>query len=157
MIISLTLSDYNEVINTDWYKEKCGRPYSILAFGAVLEIAEWAEKHSYKEGIDIVFERGGRHSREIHEGIIKGQKNPRFREFLHLGGFSFGGKEDMLPLQAADILAHQSWCFLRQPSELKRKWFELLLRHPNGEAKIIDKEFLRWMVGVMDEKYSKSQ
>jgi hypothetical protein len=153
LIISLNLSDYDEVINTDWYKEKCGRPYSILVFGALLEIAGWAEMHSYKGGIDYVFERGARHSGEIYEQIRKVQKNARFKEFLHLGSFSFGGKEDM-PLQAADILAHQSWCFLRQPSELKGRWFELLLRHPHGEAKVIDKEFLRWMVGAIDEKYN---
>ena len=141
-------------MNTPKYKKEFGRPYSVCALACIVQVAEWAESQSYKERISLVFELGAPHSGEILEAYMKAQKNPKWRGPLHLGGMCFDAKEAMLPLQAADMLAHQVWTRMVNQSAPMRKPLKLLLQAPNHIGHI-DKDRLIQMAAIVDAKAKK--
>lgn len=107
--VVIPISDYNEVICTDEYRNVCGSPYSLAVLACITLVGKWAESYSYKESVYCAFEDRVGHKFEILDGYDKAKQNPEIINRLHLDGIVFCNKKKFLPLQAADMFAYEVW------------------------------------------------
>ncbi len=97
-------------------KSVIGNAYAACAFSCALEICKQA-KEWYGERVALVFEAGQPNSDHIEDGIkaVRDDPIPAYAEIVGVTSAS----KDVLPLQAADFLAHS--CGTHS------QWFERLL------------------------------
>jgi hypothetical protein len=104
-------STYDEVLREiygDDYKNKFVKPYGVCAMRCIETTRRWMTSKSLDGPLAYVFETGARYSGQFFEAFKAMQKIPRLKR-MYPGGMSFYDKRDMLPLQAADILAYEMY------------------------------------------------
>lgn len=85
-----------------------GGAYGWCAHECVSAVSNWCDRAKQKEHIKWVFEKGTEGSGQIEKYFHMSSRNPRVSEMLRIGidGCSFYAK-DVLPLQAADVVAYE--------------------------------------------------
>jgi hypothetical protein len=83
--------------------------YTFCAIQCFHRIEVWADKHRYHDPIAYILEGGDNHDGEIYalESLIR-KSEARKRRFRY-GSLTFADKRQLNPLQAADILAYETW------------------------------------------------
>ena len=59
------LSDYREVINTEFRQAVVGQPFTYCSKMCLFAAAQWAERIGYKDSIRYVFDDGDQHKQDI--------------------------------------------------------------------------------------------
>lgn len=82
--------------------------------------------------------------------------NPEFGTALRLGSLAFGSKRDLLPLQAADILAYETWKEVSNTlagRPRKSRWPMSKLAEAPLSSLHIQKEIMRNMMSNLREQW----
>jgi hypothetical protein len=89
-------------------------PGELSAYGfAVMEctkkVGAWADLTGHKDPVGYCFEAGAKHQGDVVTAMTCVEKNPTFQARFRYGSWAFGFKQDLPPLQAADMLAYEVW------------------------------------------------
>ena len=105
-LISLVWKDaYKETFpKSDIVKQSVGTPYTVACTGCWWLGGKWAEEHLKSEKIAFVFDEGNEHARDALSAYVKAKSYQPFEERYKLGGVTFGDDQDLIALQAADLL-----------------------------------------------------
>jgi hypothetical protein len=127
--VAFLISDYEEVIGP--YRTLFARgPWGFCAMLCVVIVKEWAKRRGLSERIDYVFDQGARYSGQVI-AALNGTTEDFHDEFL-MGAVALGDRRLNPPLQAADILAYESYKHnynkIRHPDVPVRKSLAALLR-----------------------------
>jgi hypothetical protein len=71
-------------------------------------VQEWLRDRRFEASVNYVFEAGDIGHGEIERALRRAWEDPEDRKFLHMSGWTMTGKH-VLPLQAADIWAYESY------------------------------------------------
>jgi hypothetical protein len=83
--------------------------YFVHAFHATMKnVQEWLRDQRVEASVNYVFEAGDLGQPEIERALHRAWEDPEDRTFLHMSGWTMTGKH-VLPLQAADIWAYESY------------------------------------------------
>ena len=94
---SVVISDAWRRVNHEYpFQETLGHPYSLAGESVVAHIQAWSEERGYEMPL-LFFEDGSKHKGEFISRMDLWGINP-----------GFGKKHEMLPLQAADLVAYES-------------------------------------------------
>jgi hypothetical protein len=103
-------SDYDAEI-TDKLRDKVGRfHYSFVVSFCLAALRDWRLKYGITGPMRYVFDRMGKGKGEIEaifDELIRDGDGEAFG--IIAGGYSFQNKDGLAPLQAVDILAHESY------------------------------------------------
>jgi len=100
---------YDEII-TGEARQHYGRHYYTFAVSDCLkQVAEWVKDYRRAELIQYVFECGAEGQAEVNEAFREIYEDTDLRERYHLEGWSFADKRNVVQLQAADLLAYESF------------------------------------------------
>jgi uncharacterized protein DUF3800 len=99
----------------NYAKVKAALPEAFSAYTTCAHICwkhlgQWAEENGYESAIACEFEEGTQGGGEIlasHRDLLL--NHPKTSEQYHLGGIGFHTKKRMLPLQAADFFAYETY------------------------------------------------
>jgi uncharacterized protein DUF3800 len=107
--IKLKVADYYEV-GRDFPFLFHKQPYAFCAMQCQIQLRLWAERNQHNEPIAYVYESGADYTGQILSAYDFARKiAPQLGDALRLGSLSFGSKYDLLPLQAADVLAYETY------------------------------------------------
>jgi len=84
-------------------------PYTFCALQCLARVGEWADRYSYDDPIDYVFEAGAGYNKELsrlNEELISTEARKKHYRF---DGLTTADKKQMHPLQAADFLAYEHY------------------------------------------------
>jgi len=93
------IRDYREVNDIYYFEEWLGKPYSFAAVGVVQKLQAWKNRYASNDPLVTFFEDGTKHKGDLMQVF----KNFKFDDPI------FRKKKDVVPLQAADMLAWE--CF----------------------------------------------
>jgi hypothetical protein len=110
--VSISDTDFGRVAAPKWER---GGPYLLAALQVLSGVVAWADKYSYSGEIAYFFEAGHKHQSQTNKAIKMVKARDSTSDYLHYLSHTFAGKRDVLPLQAADLLAYE-WA-----KELRRR------------------------------------
>lgn len=104
----------------------CGGACGVAAIACIMDLGELLRELKIGGSIAYVFEAGTRGIGEFARVFGSVLKDPENKEYFRLLSLRFEGKQDFLPLQAADLLAYELY------RELPRKagWEQKSVRYP---------------------------
>lgn len=102
-------SHYDEVIKGELRHRYGKHYYTICALDCMSRVIEWADKYSYAEPIQYVFETGAEGAGELAAKMQDFYDDERTRTRYRLRGWSFEDKREVVQLQAADFIAYETW------------------------------------------------
>jgi hypothetical protein len=85
------------------------RPYFWCAIELLKHIARWAGKYAPGQTIAYVFEDGTQGKGQIADALEYVRRHRETWAKYHIASYAFGNKRQVVPLQAADVLAYE--CF----------------------------------------------
>ena len=88
-------------------------PYAFCALMCLQSVADWADKVRYDGPIAYIFEGGAAHRGELDEIYKRIAKNEDAKRRYRLISLTYADKKEVNPLQAADILAYESYKNIR--------------------------------------------
>jgi uncharacterized protein DUF3800 len=106
--VTFDLAVYNEMIQ-EFADLPLKQPYAFCALTLMGRIRAWLRKHSYDEYVAYVYESGAKHAGQVHSAYNYWMRQGELARIMRIGSMVFGDKRDVLPLQAADILAYETW------------------------------------------------
>ena len=106
-----------------------GSPYIFCSTLAIAAANQWAETVSFDDELEFVFEKGAETASYFKRAFEAAQKNKQFAARFRLGSISYADRRRVVPLQAADILAYET--YKKLDGRLNRKTIEILL---NGKV-----------------------
>lgn len=137
-------ADYDAALS-GWKRRVAGQTHFAFAVNiCLMQIKRWRKKFNVKEPIEYVFDLTGKGKGEILATLSDLERfDPQsFGIIEH--GYSFKSKKVLPPLQAADILAHQSYQHMRDCIVAKKKctdYMPMLSKVPL-ETQYFDKEYM---------------
>jgi hypothetical protein len=82
------------------------------------KVAKWRKRHAYKEPVQFVFDRMSKGRGEIDAvfelALKEGEEKALRENAIQKNGWSFANKAEVLPLQAADILAWETLRYMQK-------------------------------------------
>jgi hypothetical protein len=99
--------DWEDVM-PDWLKRFFGGVYGWCAHECVVASRVWCERpiRRYKHPINWVFEKGASGQTQVAQMFAELERDPTLGKEFRIGTLKFASK-DVVPLQAADILAYE--------------------------------------------------
>lgn len=130
LAVSVNLADFERLMPQH---PLIGTPYTFCAQVIIGGVANWIREQRYEGKVAYFFEAGHASGPEADGLMRKIFHDPELKLSCRYGGHSFVEKIEAPPVQAADLLAWQSYTDLRHQSENRprRKDFESLLRRPH--------------------------
>jgi hypothetical protein len=113
--------------------------YSFAVRMVMAQVLKWRRKYGYREPIQFVFDQMSKGKGEINaifeKALNEGDEQALVHGISREAGWSFQSKSEVVPLQAADVLAWESLhdmrsVFLAGRGEARRKSFQALLEGP---------------------------
>jgi hypothetical protein len=131
-------ADYEKLSSTD--QALLHSPYVIGTLSCLRDVAGWLEEKSDEEAVvAYVFEDGIKGSGRLTDAFSG--TSPEMRERYRYRSLTFGGKRDFLPLQAADLLAYETYRVMpRERGQSSRPVRKSLMSLLNG----VDLRGLYW-------------
>lgn len=154
------LSDYREVINTEFRQAVVGQPFTFCSKMCLFAAAQWAERIGYKDNIRYVFDDGDQHKQDIlkaHTHACTDEELSTFYRFS-TGSLTFGHKDKVTPIQAADILAYEMYkemyrnVYPSEPKRYTRRAMHALL-DTDGDYKVYSKEGLMGVIHQAEDYF----
>lgn len=108
LAVAFHASDYKEIVE-EFQDEPIKKPYSFCALLIMVVLKNWLITRRHNEVIAYVYESGALHAGEIMSGYQYWTTHEPYATELRAGSLTFGSKSDLVPLQAADILAYETW------------------------------------------------
>jgi hypothetical protein len=106
---SIIKQAYDEII-TGEARHFYGEHYYSFAVRDCLErVADWIKRFHRTEPIRYVFEKGAEGQTEVNEALTEAYEDKDLRERFKLDGWSFEDKRSVVQLQAADLLAYETF------------------------------------------------
>jgi hypothetical protein len=111
---SVIKSEYDAEI-TDKLREKVGKfHYTFMVRNCLNALRKWRSENQITGPMQYVFDRMGKGKGEIEAVLDELVRDGDAEQFgIDKGGYSFQSKEGLAPLQAVDILAHESYRHMR--------------------------------------------
>lgn len=121
------LDNINESLNDRiaWFRG-LENPYSISHHACMVGVGQWSREHDAGH-VAYVFEDGYRNPGAVTQMLAEIKKSPQAVEHLALGSHTFAGRQEFLPLQAADLLAWEWVKAHREPERPLRASLEELI------------------------------
>jgi Protein of unknown function (DUF3800) len=88
-------------------KRICGGPYGLAVSATFIFLARLVKERRPDGCVAYVFESGVAGYGEILKVLVENEQDPSTKEFFRLLSFRFENKRQLVPLQAADILAYE--------------------------------------------------
>lgn len=154
------LSDYREVINTEFRQAVVGQPFTFCSKMCLFAAAQWAERVGYKDSIRYVFDDGDQHKQDIlkaHTHACTDEELSAFYRFS-TGSLTFGHKDKVTPIQAADILAYEMYkemyrnVYPSEPKRYTRRSMHALLDQ-DGDYKVYNKDGLMGVIHQAEDYF----
>ncbi len=125
-VVGIDPSDYELVTSRDpRIRKSIGSAYTLCAIRCIQLMSNWADSQSLDESIAYQFEVGCRYAGELANSLAAIERNKTLKKQYHLRGFAFLDKEEMRPLEAADLLAwewQRAHLTATQTEHEGRKW-----------------------------------
>jgi len=104
LAVAVNEHDYNV-----WFPQPnpAGSPYSFCCWQILAGIRNWMTKNSFNGTVSYFYEAGHASKTEANALMSRIFTNPDLRATYHYGSHTFADKQQLRPLQAADILAWQ--------------------------------------------------
>lgn len=134
--VSVVVADYDEVITPN-IRAGFGEPHVFAAIGCMKLIALWAKRINLREHMLYVFEKGTIHDKTVRR--VFGAFDDTHSEHYRASGCAFFDKRDLLPLQAADILAYENML------EMRRRIDPDNTRDRRGSIKNLERRGSEWI------------
>jgi hypothetical protein len=136
------------------FKAKGGRfpgvAYGMAATGCFLAVADMLRDLGMDGKVTYIFGNGAQGKGKILQGFNANFKDRESRDEFRLGSLSFMWIKEQLPLQAADILAHELYRvlprYLGVAARSTRKELDLLFNVPHRWDYFDDELFAKWSV-----------
>jgi hypothetical protein len=160
LAIGIHMQAFNKVACTPEILDKFGNtPYYLCCHLALIQTLVGAhDELGSREVIQVFFDRNAEHQAEMQR-VHKAFKeiNPGYR--LQMGSLEFEGKENKLPLQAADTLAYEvQKAFkqqIRHPEAPERvELQQLKAAHRIYAIRLVDEKFLRFYLKELENDSS---
>ena len=124
-------------------------PYGFCVFEWMHEAERHMDRYGITGPIAYVFESGSGFGGQIHDAMVWIKRRRQLRERYRLGSFSFAGKRDVLPLQAADIFAwetraHHSRAIQEPPREMRPSTHKLVSQSVHSGLLFTREGFRSW-------------
>jgi hypothetical protein len=103
---AVLVSDFHEAFEGR-HKYYYGEPYRFCSFMSMLGIGAWQDKHDRHDLIPYVFEKGAHGSSNLTRFFSWISGNPEIKQRARLSSLTFADKKEVLPLQAADLVAYE--------------------------------------------------
>jgi hypothetical protein len=104
VVCSVSPKDYEEMI-TGWRFERCGTMYEYCAKGCLISAARWCQENKVDQPIAYIVENGDEDQGRVQDAFTSTFRVEKNREFFRLGTLTFATKDQVMQLQAADMLA----------------------------------------------------
>ena len=130
--ITVNIEQYNLFMPTR--DRLAGTPYSFCANAIMWRVNSWLDKLKFNGRVAFFFEAGHASQPEADKVMRDIYALPEMTAVDRYAGHAFVDKKLALPLQAADLLAWQSYTEIRRKTEGKthpRKDFASLMQHPH--------------------------
>jgi hypothetical protein len=152
--VTFGMADYNEIVQ-EFSDLPIKKPYAFCAIQCMVLIKNWLVKHKLKNNINYIYEEGAQHAGQILSAYEGWMKQAEFGAALRLGSLAFGSKRDRLPLQAADILAYETWKEVSNTlagRPRKTRWPMAKLAEAPLSGLHIQKEIMRNLINLLRNK-----
>jgi hypothetical protein len=121
-------------------------PWTYLSLMVLGGVRKWSLMSGRTKPIPYIFDRGDRYSDEFKKGFDKViAVSPNYANHMLIGDFVLADRCKRIPLQAADVLAWETWRYrcstLTQENPVLRKSYEALLKTPKFSV-LANEEFL---------------
>ncbi len=124
--VAFLRSDYEAVVTPEAHAY-VGGPYGMAAVMAMIALGRQMNLIGLYGSLAYVFESGSSGLGQVLKVFTDNMNDPKRRDELHLASISFQDKRWFIPLQAADILAYESYKHL--PRQLGVETWERGTRH----------------------------
>lgn len=125
IFLSVSQREYRQ-LSSHGIRSIFGTAYTFLVQLTLLWVHQWAYDHQHTDPIHYMWEEGHRNAaqaiRKIHLLATRPELS-QWKDMCRIGAYGLGSKRDMVPLQVADILAHN---YYRQKMR-KRNFMRSLL------------------------------
>jgi hypothetical protein len=113
--ISVVVADYDQVITPD-IREGFGEPHVFATIGCLKAVSLWLNKRrlAKRERIVYVFEKGSIHDSNLQQLFDRYVKDDKQRQTYRIEDCAFHDKKELMPLQAADVLAYENMLEMRR-------------------------------------------
>lgn len=108
VICSVNVKEYDELIQ-GWRRERMGNAYEFCVNAVLTLQAAWCQRAGNKQPIENIVEAGDEGQGKVQAAFMSKYSNLTLREFFRMGALVFHTKEQVMQLQAADMLAHYFW------------------------------------------------
>lgn len=105
--MAVVIDDYNTAIPLE-HREGV-HPYTFCAMECMRQIRWWTDQQGIRDPIAYVLEDGGPNPGEILRGKRQLESDSKLREAYRYSSLTHCDKRAMIQLQAADILAYETW------------------------------------------------
>src|SRR5208282_2655323 len=146
---AVSLADYEKLVKGP-VKNSLGTPYTLCTQQCLLLVSRWMDEFLYEGQVAYFFEAGvlrASETAEVWQKIIKDDKERRRCKALSI---RFASKRDLRPLQAADILAYETWKHLKNTlagsPRQRRESLNVLLSHNIYRGRFIGRKELQQIV-----------
>jgi hypothetical protein len=149
--VSMCEADFERLKPADW---KRGGAYTICVTEVLRRISCWANAFPFQGRIAYFFESGHRHAKSTNAALEFMMINPRLFDAARYSSHSFSSKEEVRPLQTADILAWE-W-YKDRTNRLagsprpRRKSLSSLLARPHLQAHLSASDLEDWFKVGLD-------
>jgi hypothetical protein len=153
--VSMSIADYERIV-APRQRSMFGAAYTMCVHECLREIEAWADCYGYNEPVAYFFEIGHPNLEQVKNHMGQFAACPEIRRRFRIGSVTEAGKSGpaaFVPLQAADMLAHQVNRFLRAERKNKivpayeRRFREML----PDQLTVCDEARIRLMVQTMGE------
>lgn len=134
IISGLALRDYDEIMSGP-AKGLAGSAYATAANGCLLLARDWAVEYG-RDSVAHVFDRGHVNSGDLLESFVRDPAREQINKLLRVSSVTLGDEIDRTPLQAADLIAYESWKHLENEYSSGKKRprrypFDVFMDMPN--------------------------
>ncbi|HXM99846.1 MAG TPA: DUF3800 domain-containing protein [Candidatus Dormibacteraeota bacterium] len=139
-------ADYDATLPGGWRRRVAGQTHFAFAVNiCLMQIKRWRRRFKVSEPIQYVFDLTGKGKGEILATLAEFERFDPNSFGIVKDGYSFKSKKTLPPLQAVDILAHQSYQHMRDCIVGKKKtckdYMPFLSKVPL-ETQYFDKEYM---------------
>jgi hypothetical protein len=145
---AVSMEDYNSIITPGDLRNQIGSAYTLCVQGVLWCAGRWAQRTGRFDEISYVLDAGHRNSEEAREAHDKTRTNEQTVAEYRVGPLAFDTDDRTAPLQAADLVAYETWKHLtgksEEPNRRVRYTFAQLLKLPY-ENRLFDRQPLQEM------------
>jgi len=145
---AVSLEDYDSLITPGDLRNHVGSAYTLCVQGVLWCAGKWAQRTGRFDEISYVLDSGHHNAEEAREAHKKTRANEQTVAEYRAGPLAFETDDHSPALQAADVVAYETWKYLtnksEEPGRAVRYTFEQLLKLPY-ENRLFDKQPLQEM------------